>query len=305
MSPPGAAQAENVAPGPHWGAIDFPDQNRTLLAGLTVNRFTEFNASRDRFNAINQTAGLNFATVSWTERLRAWPEWAGNLTVGAGPTSESPSRNLQSSFHHATTQGAIPTDQTRTGADFMVGGSVTRWSPLFAPRDTGFVGLGVAAGSLYQEVYGRLGVRHLSLAELAAAMVSGTQPTVLTSLSRYMRLSAMGRYSQLSGGSAYPSAVIAKQSYIGQGSVTFADFGEGAGAPPGWALEVALTYDSGLFARDNAHRIERRFGSLAIHFPYGTFEVWNDWVGSTDSGPTAGFRLMLDVLRLSPHLAGS
>src|SRR5574337_28134 len=179
LSPFGAPKAENVAPGAHWGAIDFPDRDRTLIAGFTVNRFTEFDRSRDRFNAINQTSGFNFATFSWTDRIKALPGWSGNLTFGAGPTSESPSRNLQSFFHHATDQAIVPVDQAREGADFMVGGSLTRWSKLFSPRDTGFASMGSAGGSLYQELYGRLGVRELSLAELASWMFPGAEPELL------------------------------------------------------------------------------------------------------------------------------
>ncbi|MGA6829409.1 hypothetical protein ACO9S2_17600 [Nitrospira sp. NS4] len=299
-----AAQAENVAPGAHWGAIDFPDRDRTVIAGFTVNRFTEFDRSRHRFNAIDQTAGFNFATFSWTDRIKALPGWSGNLTFGAGPTSESPSHNIQSFFHHATDQAVVPVDQTRGGGDFMVGGSLTRWSKLFSSRDTGFAGMGVAGGSLYQEVYGRIGVRHLSLAELAAWMLPGSEPELLNSVSRYVRFSAMGRYSRLFGGSAYPSDVITNQSYLGQASVSFADFGVGKDAVPRWQLEVVLTYDSGLFARTNTHMILRRFGSVALHFPYGTFEVWDDWVGSTDSGPTFGYRFMLNLLQLYPLFAG-
>ena len=70
LLPLAPAQAENVAPGAHWGAIDFPDQDRTVMMGYTVNRFTEFDAKRERFSSINQTAGFNFATVSWTDRRR-------------------------------------------------------------------------------------------------------------------------------------------------------------------------------------------------------------------------------------------
>lgn len=46
-------------------------------------------------------------------------------------------------------------------------------------------------------------------------------------LSSYVRFSAMGRYSRLYGGSAYATDVLANQSYIGQASVTLADFGAG------------------------------------------------------------------------------
>lgn len=298
-----ACWAENVAPGAHWGAIDFPDRDPSLLAGFTVNRFTEFNGRREQFNAISETAGFNFATVSWTDRLKALPEWSGTLTIGAGPTGENPSSHLQNSFLHRTTgQSAIPVGQTRSGADAMAGGSLTRWSPLFASRDTGFAGIGVTGGSLYQEVYGRVGFRELSLGELATWLFPHSDPSMLNGLSRFVRFSAMGRYSRLFAGSAYSGNVIADQSYLGQASVSLADFGGDDAAPPRWAIEAAVTYDSGLFVSPTGRWVTRRFGSIALHFPYGTLESWNDWVGSTDSGPTYGFSLLFDVRKLSSLL---
>lgn len=298
-----ACWAENVAPGAHWGAIDFPDRDPSLLAGFTVNRFTEFNGHREPFNAITETAGLNFATVSWTDRLNALPEWSGTLTIGVGPTGENPSSHLQNSFlHRATGQSAIPVGQTRSGTDAMAGGSLTRWSPLFSSRDTGFAGIGVAGGSLYQEMYGRVGFRELSLGELATWLFPHSDFSLLNGLSRFVRFSAMGRYSRLFAGPAYSGNVIADQSYLGQASVSLADFGGNDAAPPRWAIEVAATYDSGLFVSPTGRWVTRRFGSIALHFPYGTLESWNDWVGSTDSGPTYGFSLLLDVRKLSSLL---
>lgn len=276
-----------------------------MIAGYTLNRFTEFNAHRDRFNAINQSAGFNFATVSWTDRLNTFPGWSGNLTLGSGPSAEHPAQDLQNGFAHRTLgNSAVPVDQTRRSGDVMAGGSLTRWGKLFSPRDTGFAGIGVAGGSLYQEVYGRVGLRQLSLAELASWIFPTFDPDLLRRVSRFVRLSAMGRYSRLYGGAAYSSDVIANQSYLAQASVSFADYGEGEGPLPRWELEVAATYDSGLFAYPTGRAITRRFGSVALHFPYGTFETWNDWLGSTDSGPTFGFRLMLKVLQLYPFFAG-
>lgn len=298
------APAENVAPGAHWGAIDFPDRDRTVMMGYTVNRFTEFNAHRDRFNAINQTAGFNFATVSWTDRIKALPGWSANLTLGAGPTAETPSENIQNGIHRATSQNLVPVDQARKGGDVMAGGSLTRWSPLFSSRDTGFAGLGVAGGSLYQELYGRIGLRQLSLGELAAWLFPHLDHEALNDVSRFVRFSAMGRYSRLFGGSTYSGDVTANQSYLGQVSVSFADYTAVKGARPEWELELALTYDSGLFTSSNGRWLTRRFGSVALHFPYGTIETWNDWVGSTDSGPTGGFSLMLDVLSLYQRFTG-
>lgn len=304
LLPVSAPHAENVAPGPHWGAIDFPDRNPVVLAGFTVNRFTEFTPSRDRFNAVDETAGFNFATISWTDRIKALPGWSGNLTLGAGPTRETPSRELQNNFaHRALGNSPIPITRTRHDGDGMAGGSLTRWSTLFSSRDTGFAGMGIAGGSLYQEIYGRIGLRHLSLTELAAWLFPGSDPALLRSVSRYVRFSAMGRYSRLYGGSAYSGDVIADHNYLGQASVSLADYGLGDGPAPRWAVEVALTYDSGLFVSPNGRWLTRRFGSVALHFPFGTFETWNDWVGSTDSGPTYGFSLMLNVRELSSLFA--
>ena len=75
------------------------------------------------------------------------------------------------------------------------------------------------------------------------------------------------------------------QSYLGQVSLSFVDYREDEARPPRWECEVALTYDSGLFASSNGQWLTRRFGSVALRFPYGSFESWNDWPGSTDLGP--------------------
>ena len=229
LCPHAPAHAENVAPSVHWGALDFPDRERTVTAGLTINRFTEFDVHRNRFNAITQSAGFNFVTVSVTDRIPSFPAWSGNVTWGAGPTSEAPSRNLQSFVHHLSNQGMVPTDQARDSTDFMISGSVTRWSQLFSSRDTGFLSFGVTGGSLYQEAYGRLGIRECSVADLAAWVFPGKASDMLKNISRYVRFSAMGRYSRLYEGAAYSSDVLANQSYLGQASVSLADFGEGGG----------------------------------------------------------------------------
>jgi hypothetical protein len=134
-------------------------------------------------------------------------------------------------------------------------------------------------------------------------MNHGTAPEILTDFSRFVRFSAMGRYSRLYGGSAYPETVIANQSYLAQASVSIAHSDTRDGKPPRWEVEFAATIDSGLFVSPSDHGIERRFGSIALRFPYGVVETWNDVLGGTDSGPTYGFRLMLDVLKLQSLFA--
>jgi hypothetical protein len=297
------AAAETPAPSVHWGAISYPDRDRTLMLGSTFNRFTEFNGSGARFNNIHQSAGFNFATLTWTERLKALPGWNTNLTVGAGPTASDPTLYLQNDFlHRLMNINPVPVTESRGGTDFMIGGSVTRWFKIFGEREVGFAGMGFSSGSLYHEVNGQVGVRRLSLAEIAESW-TGSSPAVLHVFSRFFRFSVMGRYSRLYGGAAFGDAVIANQSYLAQGSVTLADYKDNDIDPPRWELEFAATIDSGLFATPSGNGIERRFGSIALRFPYGALETWNDVLGKTDSGPTYGLRFMVDVLRLYERLS--
>lgn len=186
----------------------------------------------------------------------------------------------------------------------MAGGSATRWSRLFTSRDIGFVGLGATSGSLYHEVYGKIGVRRASLADVAGWVAPQSNREVWNQISKFVRFSVMGRVSRVFGGSAYSSDNLASDSSIGQVSVSFADYETTDGQLPKWELEVALTYDSGLFASRSGDSIVRRFGSVALRFPYGTIETWNDFVGSTDIGPTFGASFMLNLLELYPALSG-
>ncbi len=94
----GASHAEMPAPSVHWGALAYPDQERTLETGVVFNRFTEFNSSGARYNStIHDTIGLNLATLTWTERRR---DWTTNVTIGAGPTTDQPRRFFQNDFIH-------------------------------------------------------------------------------------------------------------------------------------------------------------------------------------------------------------
>ncbi|HSE57275.1 MAG TPA: hypothetical protein VLA99_01095 [Nitrospiraceae bacterium] len=296
-----AARAEPVAPSVHWGAIAYPDQDETLVAGMTFNRFAEFDEAGGKFNPIQESAGFNFVTVSWTERIRRFPGWSTNLTVGAGPTHADPTLYLQNDFlHRLLGNQTEPVAQQRETTDFMFNGSLTRWAKLFGEREVGFAGLGFAAGSLYQEVFAQMGVRRLSLAEALEPVVGDS--AFLRGFSRFVRISGMGRYGQVFGGAAFPNATVAAQAYLAQASISVASYDDHDGVPPRWELEFAFTIDSGLFADPSRHSIKRQFGSLALRFPYGVVETWNDVVGETDSGPTFGFQVMFDVRRIYKRL---
>jgi hypothetical protein len=275
---PATAKAESPAPSVHWGALAYPDQYRTLDAGMTFNRFTDLSATSRYDSTIHETMGFNFATLSWTERFS---DWGMNLTVGAGPTRDEPTNTFQNGFiHRALEFSPVPLGAVREATDFMIDGSLTRWGRLFGQHDSGFAGVGVSSGSLYHEGFVRFGARRLSFGLPVA------------------RLSAMGRYGQLYHSSAFNQ--VAGQSYLGQASMGFANYaGYGEGERPRWELELGVTWDRGLFVDPQGHAKREFFGTVALRFPYGAFETWNDAINFKDKGPTFGARLMFDILAIA------
>ncbi|MEO5863792.1 MAG: hypothetical protein ABIQ79_01980, partial [Nitrospiraceae bacterium] len=174
--------AEVTAQSTHWGALAFPDHDRTVALGFTTDRFTEFDGTGNRYNDIRQTSGFNFWSLSWTERLERFEGWNANLTVGAGPTGDRFSRYLQNDVGHKF-RGLtpVPVGATRDAIDFMTSGTLTKWTGLLGSDDVFFYGVGGAAGSIYYEPYVQIGFRRLSLLEFV--------PVV----SNYIRFSALAR----------------------------------------------------------------------------------------------------------------
>jgi hypothetical protein len=286
--------AESPAPGVHWGAISYPDQGRMLETGLTLNRFTEFNSSRSRYNSIHETSGFNFGTISWTEHLKQYPGWSANLTVGAGPTRDDPTNALQNRWVHRWLGfDHVPVGSVREATDFMIDGSLTRWFNPFGADRTGFIGGGASVGSLYQEIFARAGLRRLSIASLVG--VSEQEAGVIPAILRSVRVSAMGRYSRLGTSAAYRE--LAPQSYLGQISISVGDYSRNP-FRPSWELEFAYTIDSGLFVSPSRNSIEEHFGSVALRIGFVAFESWNDTINGRDFGPTYGGRFMIDLFYL-------
>ncbi len=291
-----SAWAETPAPSVHWGAIAYPDQERTLTTGLTLNRFTQFDGAGKQYNDINQTMGFNFASVSWTERWAQLPGWSTNLTLGIGPTDDKLTRFLQNDvIHKIRGLDPVPVGAKREALDYMVSGTLTKWTPVFGQREDGFAGVGIAMGSLYQEPYAQAGLRRVSLSDVFHS-ASGNTSSALQTFSNWVRFSAMGRYGRLYGGSAFP--VIAPQSYLGQFSVSAGDYRASQNEADTWEVELALTVDSGLFVDRKGDALEERFVSVAFRYSFVSFETWNDLINQKDYGPSYGARLTIDLLRL-------
>ena len=298
---PPSGYAELPAPSEHWGALSYPSPTRTLTAGLTVNRFTEFDGAGRRFNSIRETSGFNFATLSWTARptrFRSWnfTGWTTNLTIGVGPTSDGLSRFLQNDVvHDLRGLARVKVGNTRDQTDFMITGSITKWASLFGEREEGFLGLAMASGSLYHEPFIRSGIRELSLADVSQAWFGGS-PEMVTGFSNFFRLSVMARYGRLFTGSAYSE--LAPHSLWGQFSISFADYRHQNCCPPRWGLEVGATIDSGIFVDSKGDSIEERFITVRINMPYVTVENWNDMINRKDFGPTFGLQVMVDLIQV-------
>lgn len=282
------AWAEATAQSMHWGALAFPDHDRTLTLGFSNDSFTEFNGSGQRYNDMLQTASFNFGALSWTEQLEQFKGWNANLTIGAGPTQNKIRRVIQNDFaHRLTGQTRVPIGATRDAIDFMTSGTLTKWTGLLGSDDVFFYGIGGAAGSLYYEPYAQMGFRRLSLLEFV--------PIV----SDYIRFSALARAGRPFSGSAFHQ--VSNHSYLGQASVGIGNYRRTDCDTP-WEIELGLTVDSGLFVDHRGDSLEERFVTVALRYSAVTFETWNDLINQKDYGPSFGARLTVDVLYLYNRL---
>lgn len=296
---PEPARAESSAPGIHWGALAFPDQEPVLATGLSIFRFTEFNGEGERFNGIRETIGLNLVTTTWT---RHWSNslegWSTNLTFGIGPTRNQPSEFLQNDFVHDRLYGIpqVPVGQKRKETDFAISGSITRWGELLGQRRVLFLGGGGQTGSLYHELFARGGFRRWSPVK-TIEYLSGTPDGWLANIFRPLRFSGMVRAGRVATGAAFHD--LANASYSAQGSISY-DWYDERTLQPLLEIEVGATMDSGIFNGDRGDSLEERFWTFAIRIHPFTFETWNDQLNSKDFGPTYGGKVMMDLSFLLP-----
>ena len=286
-----SAWAEATAQSMHWGALAFPDHDRTLTLGFSNDSFTEFDGTGKRYNDMRQTDSFNFGTLSWTEHPEKFKGWNANLTVGAGPTQDKIRRTIQNDFaHRLTGQTYVPIGATRDAIDFMTSGTLTKWTGLLGSDDVFFYGVGGAAGALYYEPYAQMGFRRLSLLEF------------LPVVSDYIRFSALARAGRPFSGAAFHE--VANYSYLGQASIGIGNYRRTNCDTP-WEIEVGLTADSGLFVDHRGDSLKERFVTAAVRYSAVTVETWNDLINQKDYGPTFGARVTLDVLYLYDRLVDS
>jgi hypothetical protein len=282
--------AESPAPTVHWGGLAYPDQSPTLSGGFTMNRFTEFDSQYGAppfGSTVNESFGLNFVSLSWTRALTCSFCLKGltmNLTAGAGPTSEQPSKGIQDMLHRTFDGPPVMTRRVRTGADGMVDASLTKWFSLQSTEsgqtygDT-FLGGGVSGGTLYQELFMRAGFRRLAIP------IDVDLP---------VRFSLMGRASRLFTGSLLHN--VPAGSLQAQPAVSFGPYeGHGPSVPP-WEIEFAMTWDTGLFVNQAGQSLRTHFWSLSYRYHGLKIETWNDSLWNLhDRGPTYGMALTYNL----------
>ena len=282
---------ETPGPSVHWGSSAFPDQYSILTTGLTLDRFTSTDGMGNKFDStVAQTLGLNLITLSWT---RHWDEWvqgfSTNLTAGISPTANQPSEFFQNEVvHHYRHLPPVPTMQPRQDTDAMVDGSVTQWLDLYWPK-TLFLGGGFSVGTLYEELFLRAGLRRF---HLTPSLYEGPWGSLS------FRGSIMGRYSRLFDGAVLHA--VKPSSTIFQPALALGQY-RGGGKIPTWEVEVAISWDSGIFVNGIGQSRKVFFWSLAITGGPVRFETWNDSlddIRKTDFGPTYGASLTVDIFRL-------
>ncbi|MBP8116423.1 MAG: hypothetical protein KAY09_01705 [Nitrospira sp.] len=286
--------AEAPAPSVHWGALAFPDQYSTLTAGLILNRFTPTDGAGTKYDStISQTLGFNLITLSGTQHWGDSTEgWSTNLTVGVSPTSNEPSEFFQNKVVHQLRHlPPVPTIQPRNDTDVMVDGSVTKWVSFIQPRLL-FLGGGFSVGTLYQEVFLRSGFRRLQVTpDFYLGDWGGLS----------VRTSLLGRVSAQENGAVLHATK--PTSHLVQPAVAIGQYRTTSNGEtiPTWEIEIALTWDSGIFVNAVGQSHKQFFWSAALNAGPVRFETWNDSLGNiskTDFGPTYGAMLTLDLLRL-------
>ena len=294
---PSILYAETPAPEVHWGSLGYPDQYPVLQLGLSLNRFTEFNGEGERFNEIQETIGLNQITFTWTEHLERLKGWSTNLTIGAGPTRDQPTRYLQNEIVHEGLKGIpkVPVREKRRQTDFMITGTLNRWFSIGSLEKVAFAGGGVASGSLYHEIFGRVGARRWSPIETIYGCPCDEKPWWVSAFGP-LRLSGMYRYSRIWEGAALRA--LAPESHLAQGSISYGWIREDG--YPSFEVELGLTIDSGIFLDVFGDSLEERFYTLAIRAHPFTIETWNDQLNDKDFGPTYGARFMLELYTFLP-----
>ena len=173
----------------------------------------------------------------------------------------------------------------------MVDGSVTKWLPLWQPKVI-FFGGGISLGTLYHEVFLRTGMRRL---QVTPDLYRGDWGAVS------VRASILGRVSLQENGAVLHATK--QTSHLAQPTLAIGQYARNdkGETVPTWEVEVAATWDSGIFVNAVGQSRKQFFWSAAVSGGPVRLETWNDSLGNisrSDFGPTYGVSLTVDLFRL-------
>jgi hypothetical protein len=318
LLPLGSLASQAAIPNPHWGAAAAPRERDELRLSLSLNRFTELDGAGRQFNAVDESAGFNIASLLYnTEVMTAQGgRWTLAFEAGAGVSDDQPTEFLQNDYIHRFRHlREVPTDGTRKSAEYVAGTAVTRWfgssevrtAPIGNDRNaryTGFMGAGLATSTLYHEMYAHVGgsvywPRQQARLQLMNRSGLTTSSDAYTEVAPFTNLTQASLFyvprSYFLGPSGSLSEVFRetlqwRNLLPWQWPKLIHDLG---GRPE---VGVHVTYDTGLFLNLRSQEIDTWFISVSLEWPTGLrLETWNDMANGTDFGPTYGLMLGFDL----------
>ena len=278
----GALAAQNFAsPSVHFGAMSWPAAEPGDVLTINLDRFTEFDARRRRYNALRSTVGLDLLAVSRTRLLRLWHTTLLRGALAVGGALNEPTRFLQNNFLHGIRGfDEVPVDSIQEGIHAAASVELTHWIPRSLAGMFPFLQLGATGSTVSSDAWVAVGAR-----------------------APRFGFSGQLRAGLPFGGHAFAERYLTDGYLLGTISlrVPLDDWADHITAGVAPEIELSYTASSGYFRRTDGTPFHEEFCSLRLTWGVAAFETWNDLCGHKDRGPTYGARLMIDARSL--HLS--
>lgn len=267
-----------ATPSIHWGAMSWPALEPNEVIAVNLDRFTEFDNQRVRYNAFDSTVGVNFVAVSRTRRLSRSRTTLYRIAVALGGALDEPTHFLQNNFLHGVRRlDEVPVEGEETGWLGAAAVDFIQWVPRRVLATVPFVEAGATASTVSSDVWAAVGWR-----------------------APRFGVSGLARVGLPLGGKAFPDRYLTDRYFLGTVSLRLPldDWLDDVSAGVVPEIELAYTWSSGYFRRTNGGGFIERFCSLRLTWGVAAFETWNDLCGDKDRGPSFGARLMIDARSL-------
>jgi hypothetical protein len=276
-----AAEAQNFAtPSVHWGAMSWPAVEPNEFLAMSLDRFTEFDNGRVRYNAYDSTVGINLVSFSRTRRLGHLRTTLFRASLSAGYAGNEPTLFLQNNFLHGIRRlKEVPVEGEVTGFLGGVAVDVIHWVPTKIGGAVPFAEAGATASLVSNDVWAALGWR-----------------------TPRFGISGLVRAGLPLGGKVFPDRYLTDHYVLAMLAVRLPSDDVldklSAGIFP--EIELGYTWSSGYFRRTDGRGFTEGFCSLRLTWGVVAFETWNDLCRGKDRGPTYGARLIVDARSLHP-----